>query len=439
LPVSRAEDPVAQEEKFGALLRRLRAGAGLTLEQLAEAAGLSDRALSNLERGVNVRPRARTVRAIADGLGAGPADLDDLLAAARRARTAQRPEPAPLTPRRIAGFTGRAEELALIAAWTTHSGPAAPVVAISGDAGVGKTTLAARAAEAWPPGDRLHADLRGLDARPATAVQVLGRLIRAVSPEVRAVPRDVGEASALWQTLIRDRRLVVVLDNAISESQVRPVLPASGPAVTLVTSRRSLSGLDDVFRLRLDPLPEDDAVRMLAAVPGRAPASPIQLLRLAELCVGIPLALRIAGQLLSRPGTTTAGLITRLAAEERRLDTLAVGDLQVRAAFDLSYRQLPEPARRLLRRLSLVPGSSFGPELAAVLTGEPPAVAEDILDDLVDLSLLQQRPDGRLEFHELLRLYAAGELDRAESAAERAATLRRLHDRLRPEVSIGAP
>ncbi|MEV4349128.1 AfsR family transcriptional regulator, partial [Actinoplanes sp. NPDC049596] len=315
--------------------------------------------------------------------------------------------------------------------WTagaSATGPA-PVVVVSGPPGVGKTSLAAQAAQAWPADQHLFVDLRGLDDKPLTPAAVLGKLIRAVSPEQHVVPRELDDAAALWQTLVRDRPLFVVLDNAISEGQVRPVLPPYGPAVVLVTSRRALSGLEGVRRLRLDALSGTDAVALLGAILDDPAASPESLRRIAELCVNVPLALRIAGnRLLSRPGWTVDDLIARLAAQERRLDALAAGDLQVKAAFNLSYQQLSGVARRLFRRLALVPGPSAGVELASVLAEEPVPATEDALDELVELSLLQQRPDGRLEFHDLLRLYAQGELEREEGTADRAAAQRRRDD-----------
>ncbi|MCO8273688.1 helix-turn-helix domain-containing protein [Actinoplanes sp. TRM 88003] len=427
--------------EFGALLRHMRNAADLTIEQLAEVSGVSDRSISDMERGVSRRPRPRTVEALADGLRLSDADRSALLTAAREGRNEQAPGPAnrsPL-PRQVADFTGRADELATVANWAegaTDQGPA-PVIAISGSAGVGKTTFAVRAARAWPVEQQLFVDLRGLDAKPLTPLTVLSRLIRAVSPDVRAVPRDVDESSALWHSLVRGRRVVVVLDNAVNEGQVRPALPPHGPAVVLVTSRRSLSGLEDVHRLRLEPLPEGDSTALLATMLPHSGATPEQLRRIADLCVHVPLALRIAGnRLASRPGWTADDLITRLAAQERRLDALSAGDLQVKAAFDLSYQQLSGVTRRLFRRLALVPGSSTGPELAAVLVQEPLPVTEDALDDLIDLSLLQQRPDGRFEFHDLLRLYAAGALDREESAADRAAAGRRREEWLLGTVIV---
>ncbi|XVU21359.1 helix-turn-helix domain-containing protein [Actinoplanes sp. CA-054009] len=416
---------------FGAMLRRLRIAADLTLEQLAEASGVSDRGISDMERGVSRSPRARTIEAIADGLGLGRDERHRLLAAARAGRVAGLPVAGLPLPRRVSDFTGREAELARIARWTAGSSAAAPapVVVVSGPPGVGKTSLAVQAAQAWPADAHLFVDLRGLDDKPLTPAAVLGKLIRALSPDQQAVPREPDEVAALWQTLSRDRRLVVVLDNAISEGQVRPVLPPHGPAVVLVTSRRALSGLEGVRRLRLDALSETDAVALLGAILDDPGASAESLRRIAELCVRVPLALRIAGnRLLSRPGWTPADLIARLAAQERRLDALAAGDLQVKAAFNLSYQQLSGVARRLFRRLALVPGPSAGAELAGVLVQEPIAVTEDALDELIELSLLQQRPDGRLEFHDLLRLYAQGELEREEGAADRAAAIRRRDD-----------
>ncbi|SNY67350.1 helix-turn-helix domain-containing protein [Paractinoplanes atraurantiacus] len=416
---------------FGALLRRLRLAADLTLEQLADASGVSDRGISDMERGVSRSPRTRTIEAIADGLRLGREERDRLLAAARAGRVSPAPVAGLPLPRRVSDFTGREAELARIARWTAGSSAAAPapVVVVSGPPGVGKTSLAVQAAQAWPAEQHLFVDLRGLDDKPLTPAAVLGKLIRALSPEQHAVPRDLDEAAALWQTLSRDRRLVVVLDNAIGEAQVRPVLPPHGPAVVLVTSRRALSGLEGVRRLRLDALSETDAVALLGAILDDPQASRDSLRRIAELCVRVPLALRIAGnRLLSRPGWTPGDLIARLAAQERRLDALAAGDLQVKAAFNLSYQQLSGVARRLFRRLALVPGPSAGVELASVLAQEPIAVTEDALDELIELSLLQQRPDGRLEFHDLLRLYAQGELEREEGAADRAAAVRRRDD-----------
>ncbi|WP_250031135.1 helix-turn-helix domain-containing protein [Paractinoplanes maris] len=421
---------MTEDTSFGALLRRLRTAADLTVDQLATAAGVSIRAIGDMERGISRSPRVRTVEALADGLAVTGADRAALVAAARAGCVGGEAAPAsglPL-PRRVADFTGRARELGQAAGWLAGAtgGCPAPVVTVHGPAGVGKTSFAVQAAQSWPVEDQLFVDLRGLDARPLTPAAVLARLIRALGTDVRVVPKDVAEAAALWHDLVGRRRLLIVLDNAISETQVQPVLPPHGPSAVLVTSRRSLGGLGDIHRLRLEPLPADDSVALLHGIVDRSGASPEALRRIAELCVNIPLALRIAGnRLASRPGWTPDDLIARLAAQERRLDNLAAGDLQVEAAFSLSYHQLSEGARRLFRRLALVPGPSTRPELASVLAAMPLVDTEEALDDLVDLGLLQERPDGRLEFHDLLRLYAGAELERTESTADRAAAAER--------------
>ncbi|WP_221321457.1 helix-turn-helix domain-containing protein [Actinoplanes sp. L3-i22] len=408
-------------DSFGVLLRHFRLAAGLTLEGLCAASGVSDRAISDMEREISKRPRARTVQALADGLRLTGADQAAFLAAARAGRAGGAGRPA-LVP--LADFIGRAPELARIREWIAHT--PSPVVVISGSPGFGKTALAVQAAAAWPVDQRLFVDLRGLDDEPLTPSAVLGELIRAIDPAAKALPRDVEEASALWRSLVRDRPVVVVLDNAISEGQVRPALPGEGPAAVLVTSRRALSGLESVRRLRLAAFPPEDAVTLLAAIVDDRAIAPAGLRAIADLCVHVPLALRIAGnRLVSIPRWTADDLIARLASHERRLDTLATEDLQIKAAFTLSYQQLSDAGQRLFRRLALIPGTSTGAGLAAILVRQPLPATEDALDELVDLGLLQQGSDGRLRFHDLLRLYAASELERAEDAGERAAVAAR--------------
>ncbi|XVU29138.1 helix-turn-helix domain-containing protein [Actinoplanes sp. CA-054009] len=384
-------------ESFGALVRRLRLAAGMTIEQLAAASGVSDRGIGDMERGVSRGPRVRTVQALADGLALDGDDRTALLAAARAGRTGTRRTGGRKPP---PDFVGRADELARIAAWTT----AGAVVVITGAPGFGKTALAVAGAGGETT---IFVDLRGLDDVPLAPIDVLTALIRAVDPVARAAPHDVDEAASRWQALIRDRRAVVILDNAIGEAQVRPALPAEGPSAVLVTSRRTLGGLEGVRRLHLDPLPTSDAVALLTAIAGDREGLPA----IAALCVNVPLALRIAAtRLASMPEWTTGDLEARLSSPH--LDALD----QVKAAFTLSYQQLSDPARRLFRRLALVPGPSFGADLAAVLVGQPPEVTEDLLDELVELCLLQQEASGRLGFHDLLRAYAASALTAEEDA-----------------------
>ncbi|MFE9185378.1 ATP-binding protein [Micromonospora haikouensis] len=430
------EDPPVEGLAFGPLLRTLRIAADLTLEQLAERSGVSDRAISDMERGVSQGPQARTVTAIAAALALSPEQHAALTGAARAGR--RRGQPAaqgrcPL-PRRVADFTGRRAELDSVRALVeaARAGLPAPVVLVSGAPGLGKTSLAVQAAaqtaDAFPDG-QFFLDLRGLDARPLTPTAVLDRLVHAVEPGAGPTPRDVDDAAALWRTVVGGRRILVLLDNAAHEGQVRPALPAEGPAAVVVTSRRTLGGLEGVHRLPLEPLPEAASVALLAGIVTHRTADADGLRQLARLCAHVPLALRIAGnRLASRPAWTAGDLVTRLSAHEHRLDALAVGDLQVKAAFALSYQQLSGIGRRLFRRLAAVPGPSTAVELAAVLVEETPARTEDALDELIDLGLLQQGGDGRFFLHDLLRLYAQGELEREESAQDRANADRRAAD-----------
>jgi tetratricopeptide (TPR) repeat protein len=294
---------------------------------------------------------------------------------------------------------------------------------------VGKTSLAVHTALGLA--DRqLFVDLRGLDERPLGPALALERLITALDPEHPRIPADLAGRTALYRAAAAARRAVVVLDNAADEAQVRPLLPAAGAGLTLVTSRRLLTGLEGVARVRLDPLPDADADELLLGlVVDRPDTDRATVAELARLCGNLPLALRIVGnRLASRPDWSPARLLDRLGDAGRRLPALVAGDLGVSAAFELSYAQLSEPARLLLRRLALLPGPDTGPELAAALTGAPVDATEDALDELVELGLLQSGFADRYRPHDLMRLYAAARLEQDEPAADRAAAHERAVD-----------
>ncbi len=207
----------------------------------------------------------------------------------------------------------------------------------------------------------------------------------------------------------------MILDDAASEAQIRAALPAMGPAAVLVTSRRSLAGLETVTRLHLDRLRRADAHQFLTRIIPAEQAEGADLARLARLCDDVPLALRIAGnRLASRTGWTVAGLTSRLAVSDHRLDTFTAGDLQLRAAVGQSYAQLGPAAQRLFRRLALVDGRTLGAGLAAALTADSLWRTEELLDVLVDVSLVQPAPGDRFALHDLHRLYARAELDAQE-------------------------
>ncbi|BAL90553.1 putative AfsR-family transcriptional regulator [Actinoplanes missouriensis 431] len=424
---------------FGASLRSLRRSAGLTIEQLAEASGVSGRAISDMERGHSRAPQTRTLAALAKGLGLGDDRLAVLEDAAREQRarnTGDRPRVCEL-PRAVADFVGRAAELDLVRRHLVRShlsaegerGPA-PVVVVHGQAGLGKTAFALRVAgdlgDRFPDG-RFYLDLRGTDAEPMTVGEALVRLLRALEMSPRRIAETDEERSSQLRSVLRDRRCLLVLDNAAGEAQVRPLLPADGAGVAVVTSRRVLGGLEGVLRIPLPPFAAAESAELLATIAAQAVGPGVG--QVADLCGHLPLALRIAGtRLATRPAWTVDHLVTRLADADRRLALLALGDTGVATAFALSHAQLSGPARTLFRRLAHVPGVRFSPEIAAVLAGIGADDAVDGLEELVELGLLMPEPDGwvRYRFHDLIRLYAAQRLGIEEPPGVRAETDQRL-------------
>ncbi|MQY13985.1 hypothetical protein SRB5_41450 [Streptomyces sp. RB5] len=424
------------EAAFGALVRTLRLAAGLTIEGLAEASGVSVRGIGDLERGLRTTPQRRTVAALADGLGLAEAEREQLLAAARAGRDrAYAPAGAHSFPRGIDDFTGRGPEVARLTGWareTARTGPA--VMVISGPPGAGKTTLALQTArevaDAFPDG-QLVVDLRGTDDAPPEPAELVLEILRALQAAdrdlVRAGPQGQPE---LYRKLLADRRFLLVLDNARDEAQVRPLLPGAGPGMVLVTSRRMLTGLDAVRRLPLGELAPAESTAFLTGLIGadRAGADPAAVAEVADRCGHLPLALRVAGNwLATRTGWPVRRLADRLADEDRRLDALAAGDIRVSAAFELSYQQLTPAAARIFRRLALVPGSDFSPAVAAKLAGQDLFDAEDALEELFEAGLLGTN-GGRYRLHDLLWLYARTRLVAEESTTEREAARRELYD-----------
>ena len=420
---------------FGEVLRGHRRAARLTLEQLAEVSGVSVRTLSDMERGRSKGPQQRTVTALADALVLADDARKQFVELAREGRLRDhwtRPAGVCELPRLVDDFTGRAAELAWISELAYAGSPqgAAVVGLITSSGGMGKTTLVVRAAyELRPsfPGGVLFLDLLGMAPQPMTADGALLLLLRALG--AADVPGDTQGRASLYRALLRDRRALIVLDNAGSEEQVRPLLPAESPSRVVITAKRALAGLEGVRRLVLGPLSTAEAREMLTGILGaRADFdSDAALGRLTELCEGLPLALRIIGnRLASRPGWSAAEFAARLEDEERRLDQFTAGDLKVASAFAMSYEQLAEPARRLFRRLAVVPGRDFDADLAAVAGGMPAGDAWDALDELVDLGLLLDSGAGRYRFHDLVRFFARARLEEEESPDAREEVTRRV-------------
>ncbi len=352
-----------------------------------------------------------------------------------------------VTPRQlpggIRGFVNRHIEKARlddIAADHPNEPLVSAVAVITGTAGVGKTSLALH----WAHGARqrfsageLYVNLRGYDpGLPATPEQVLDRFLRDLGVPAAAIPARLEDRASLYRSILADRRMLIVLDNAASASQVRPLLPGTAGSLVLVTSRNRLSGLvarEGAYRLNVDMLLESDAVELLRAVTGgfRSQDRPHELVELARLCARLPLALRIAAErAASRPLMTLDELIADLRDESALWNALSAEDDEetdaVRTVFAWSYRALPEQEARLFRFLGVHPGNDFSLPAAAAVVGITPPQVRQQLDVLVGAHLMEQSAPGRYRFHDLLRAYAIDQLRHLEAGDTQVEALRRV-------------
>jgi DNA-binding SARP family transcriptional activator/tetratricopeptide (TPR) repeat protein len=352
-------------------------------------------------------------------------------------------------PADVAAFTGRAGEVAevdaLLSGYSEMEGPqpeptAVVITAVSGTAGVGKTALALRcahrAAGRFPDG-QVYLNLRGYDPdQPVKAADALARLLHTLGVAASDIPLDADERAALYRTGIAGRRMLIVLDNAATVEQVRPLLPGTPSCAVLVTSRDSMAGLVAVHgahRVSLDPLPTDDAMALLRRLVGsRVDAEPESALALAEQCAGLPLALRVAAELAaSRPTTPLSDLVAELADGQRRLHMLnAGGDPRgaVTAVFSWSVRHLPPDAAAAFGLLGLHPGADFDAYAVAALAGTSLDDARRIQGVLARAHLVHPAGQGRCGMHDLLRAYATGLATAGDPAQDPQAALGRLLD-----------
>jgi tetratricopeptide (TPR) repeat protein/transcriptional regulator with XRE-family HTH domain len=425
----------AQDRSLAVLIRRHRIAARLTQEELADRAGVSVRTIRGLEGGRVLRPRRDSIRLLSDALQLSAGHRRELEEVARVAAWAgihvdappPRAGPAQLPPD-VADFTGRDRTVAALRDALTEDADtrrATPVLAVAGRGGVGKTALGVHVAHLVAhrfPDGQLLVDLRGAEEHPRSAGDVLARFLRALGVEDPAIPEDPDDRRDLYRSTVRGRRLLVVLDNAADEAQVRPLLPGEARCGVLVTSRWRLLGLEGARHHDIDVLARDEALVLLSRVAGRAQLVGDQDAdEVVEYCGRLPLAIRIAGARLGASGEgSPRWLRDRLADEHRRLDELSAGDLEVRASAALSHRALDPQARRLFGLLGLLAAERPAGWVAAALMDLDPAVADGVLERLVDASLLDVADRGpagvHYRFHNLLRLYARERAEAEEPA-----------------------
>ncbi|HEV2373204.1 MAG TPA: BTAD domain-containing putative transcriptional regulator [Streptosporangiaceae bacterium] len=350
------------------------------------------------------------------------------------------PPPRQLPPD-VSCFTGRAAELDRLDELLDLAGEdrqaTVVITAIHGTAGVGKTALALRWAHraAARFDGHLYANLRGHDpAKPAEPLGVLGRFLRALGTPAQRVPADLEEAAAMYRSLLDGQRVLIVLDNAASSAQIRPLLPGTAGCAVVVTSRNTLSGLgarDGAMRVPLPPLSQAEAVALLRAIlgPARADGEPGALAQIAARCACLPLALRVAAErATARPQQSLASLAAELGAADGRLDTLTAGDdptSSIRTVFSWSYDALPADAARMFRLLGTHPGPDISVPAAAALAGSNRPDVRRLLEGLAAAHLLEEGYLGRYRFHDLLRAYAAEVAHTSDHATDHADARRR--------------
>jgi transcriptional regulator with XRE-family HTH domain len=447
------------ERRFGALLRAGRRSAGLSQAELAHRSGLSIHAISGLECGRTNSPHRNSLHRLADALDLREQARAEFLAAAgrrlappiadTRTGSGQRDDSPPgrggqvvpqQLPAAVPTFVGRHEQLAALSQALHEPGGSAVVVAIGGTAGVGKTALAAQFARqvAGRFGDgQLYVNLRGFApaGTPVTPAEAIRGFLDAFEVPSAQVPSGLDAQAALYRSVLAGKRVLVLLDNARDEEQVRPLLPAEPGCLAIVTSRRELAGLAAIGGARLltlDVLAEGEAREQLARHLGHArmATEPQAVSELTRLCARLPLALAIAAaRAATRPAFPLAALVDELSDVSGRLDALDTGDpaASMRGVLSWSCQNLSSASAGMFRLVGgLHPGPDITASAAASLAGVSLPEARSLLRQLTRFHLLTEHSPGRYTSHDLLRAYAAEQAIAMDEASRRVALTRTL-------------
>lgn len=351
-----------------------------------------------------------------------------------------RPAPPAQLPFDTSDFVGRTAQIQTVVDWFSPPRDALTVAVVTGPGGIGKTTFAVHTAhrlveadESSFAGGQLFARLVDADGRPRDPREILASFLRALGVASTAIPDEVDERAALYRSCLRGREVLVVLDDAVSEAQVRPLLPGTSTAGVLVTSRARLVGLEGARSITLDVLTSEQAFQLLSTVAGtdRFTGQREAGHEIAELCGHLPLAIRIAGcRLAARPHWRPQDLAGRLVDSRSRLDELTQGDLEVRATIAVSYETLDDTTRAAFRRLGLLDAPTFPGWVVAAALDQPIDGVEELMERLADARLLEvvgydRTGQLRYRFHDLLRLYARERADVEDTVADRMGVIER--------------
>ena len=439
-------DPVqiSDLDAFVQSLHRLRVWSGNpSLRTLAKKAGpllrppriLSHTTLAHLFQPDRRRLDLDLVLAVVRALGLDETEVDRWRIAWFRVHVGAKSDASAGAHRQLpadpATFTGREWELAELMAAVDTSGEVGPrtvvISAIDGMGGVGKSALAVHVAhrlrDRFPDG-QLFIDLHGYTQgmAPLDPADALATLLKSLDVPPGQIPAELDARAAAYRERLAGTRTLILLDNAATEAQIRPLIPGDAGCLVLITSRKRLKALDDAHTVALDVLPPPDAVALLRTLvgPTRASAQDPQWQQIAALCGGLPLALRIAASLIChRPAWTLGHLADKLRATPLDLGSFTDGERDLSAMFDLSYQTLADDQRDLLRRLGLAPGPDTDAYATAALLDTDPVRAERLLQDLVDHHLLTEPTQGRYRMHDLIRTYAHTQAIALDSEPER--------------------